>query len=55
MGDADVGDLKEILSEELNVESLENENDLERFQKIELKPNRKSLGEVHLRPTRCSD
>ena len=44
VGDADVGDLKEILSEELNVESLENENDLERFQKIELKPNRKSLG-----------
>ena len=44
VGDADIGDLKDILSEELNVESLENEDDLERFQKIELKPNRKSLG-----------
>jgi len=44
VGDADVGDLKDILSEELNVESLENEDDLERFQKIELKPNRKTLG-----------
>ena len=44
VGDADIGDLKDILSEELNVESLENEDDLERFQKMDLKPNRKSLG-----------
>ena len=44
VGDADIGDLKDILSEELNVESLENEDDLERFQKMHLKPNRKSLG-----------
>ena len=44
VGGSGVGDLSEILSEELNVGSLELESDLERFQKIELKPNRRSLG-----------
>ena len=44
VGGLGVGDLSEILSEELNVGSLELESDLERFQKIELKPNRRSLG-----------
>ena len=34
----------EILADELNVEILETEKDLDRFQKIELGPNRKALG-----------
>ena len=44
VGGSGVGDLSEILSEELNVGSLELESDLERFQKVQLKPNRRNLG-----------
>ena len=44
VGGISVGDLTGILSEELNVGLLEEENDLERFQKVQLKPNRRNLG-----------
>tara|TARA_B100001121_G_scaffold310456_2_gene341577 strand:- start:11132 stop:14326 length:3195 start_codon:yes stop_codon:yes gene_type:complete len=44
ISDVDLGELSEILSEELNVISLEKETDLERFQKIEIRPNRRNLG-----------
>ena len=34
----------EILAEELNVEKISTVNDLDKFQQIELSPNRKMLG-----------
>ena len=44
VGGPDISDFHEILAEELNVETLTTEDDLDRFQKIEIAPNRKSLG-----------
>ena len=44
VGGPDISDFHEILAEELNVELLTTEEDLDRFQKIEIAPNRKSLG-----------
>tara|TARA_Y100000768_G_scaffold326938_1_gene264442 strand:- start:60 stop:884 length:825 start_codon:yes stop_codon:yes gene_type:complete len=40
----DLSDFHEILAEELNVEVISLEQDLDRFQKIEVVPNRRSLG-----------
>ena len=44
VGGPDISDFHEILAEELNVEELTTEEDLDRFQRIEIAPNRKSLG-----------
>jgi len=44
VGAPDISEFHEILAEELNVESLTTEEDLDRFQKIEIAPNRKALG-----------
>jgi isoleucyl-tRNA synthetase len=44
VGGPDISEFHEILADELNVELLETEEDLDRFQQIELAPNRKSLG-----------
>ena len=44
IGGPDLADFHEILAEELNVESLMTEEDLDRFQRIVLEPNRKQLG-----------
>ena len=44
IGGPDLSDFHEILAEELNVESLMTEEDLDRFQRIVLEPNRKKLG-----------
>ena len=44
VGGPDISDFHEILAEELNVETLTTEEDLDRFQRIEIAPNRKSLG-----------
>jgi isoleucyl-tRNA synthetase len=44
VGGPDISEFHEILAEELNVESLTTEKDLDRFQKIEIAPNRKALG-----------
>jgi isoleucyl-tRNA synthetase len=44
IGGPDLADFHEILAEELNVESLMTEDDLDRFQRIVLEPNRKTLG-----------
>ena len=44
IGGPDISDFHEILSEELNVENLTTEDDLDKFQKIILLPNRKILG-----------
>jgi len=44
IGGPDLADFHEILAEELNVESLMTEDDLDRFQRIVLEPNRKALG-----------
>ena len=40
----DLADFHAILAEELNVESLMTEDDLDRFRRIVLEPNRKALG-----------
>ena len=40
----DLSDFHEILAEELNVEVISLEKDLDRFQKVEVVPNRRSLG-----------
>jgi isoleucyl-tRNA synthetase len=40
----DLSAYHDILAEELNVESISIENDLDRFQRIELNPNRRALG-----------
>jgi len=44
VGESDLSQFHAVLSEELNVESISTEKDLDRFQKIELLPNRKALG-----------
>jgi len=44
IGGPDLADFHEILAEELNVESLMTEDDLDRFQRVVLEPNRKTLG-----------
>ena len=44
VGGPDISEFHDILAEELNVEVLTTEEDLDRFQKIEIAPNRKSLG-----------
>jgi isoleucyl-tRNA synthetase len=44
IGGPDISDFFDILSDELNVENLIRENDLDKFQKIVLLPNRKILG-----------
>jgi len=44
VGGPDVTQFHDLLAEELNVESLEVESNLEKFQEIELRPNFKSLG-----------
>jgi len=44
VGGGDLSQFHAVLSEELNVESISTEKDLDRFQKIELLPNRKALG-----------
>ena len=40
----DLSDFHEILAEELNVEMISLEEDLDRFQKVEVTPNRRTLG-----------
>ena len=44
VGGPDLSEFNDLLSEELNVEKISTENDLDRFQKIELQPNHKVLG-----------
>ena len=44
IGGPELGDFYDILAEELNVENLMTEDDLDRFQRIVLEPNRKALG-----------
>ena len=44
IGGPGLGDFHDILAEELNVENLMTEEDLDRFQRIVLEPNRKVLG-----------
>ena len=44
IGGPELGDFHDILAEELNVENLMTEEDLDRFQRIVLEPNRKVLG-----------
>jgi isoleucyl-tRNA synthetase len=44
VGGPDLSEFHSILAEELNVEDLQVEVDLERFQRIELAPNRRALG-----------
>ena len=44
VGGPNLENFNDIISEELNIENISVENDLDRFQKIELVPNRKSLG-----------
>ena len=44
VGGPDISEFHDILAEELNVVSLTTEEDLDRFQKIEIAPNRKALG-----------
>ncbi|MDC3247215.1 DUF5915 domain-containing protein, partial [Euryarchaeota archaeon] len=44
VGGPDISEFHDILAEELNVELLTTEEDLDRFQKIEIAPNRKALG-----------
>ena len=41
VGGPDLGVFHEILAEELNVEKISTVNDLDKFQQIELSPNRK--------------
>ena len=44
VGGPDISDMHDLLSEELNVENISIEQDLDRFQRVEIMPNRKSLG-----------
>ncbi|MEC8873804.1 MAG: DUF5915 domain-containing protein, partial [Candidatus Thermoplasmatota archaeon] len=44
VGGPDISRFHELLANELNVESLTTEEDLERFQRIVVEPNRKTLG-----------
>jgi len=44
VGGGDLSQFHAVLSEELNVENISTERNLDRFQKIELAPNRKALG-----------
>jgi len=44
VGGIDVSDFHEILAEEINVELMSTETDLDRFQRIEIVPENKSLG-----------
>ena len=44
VGGMDLSEFHSIISEELNVENLETEKNLDRFQRIELAPNHKVLG-----------
>ena len=44
VGGPELSDFHDILAEELNVENLTTESDLNRFQRIQLAPNHKSLG-----------
>lgn len=44
VGGSDLSEFHELLAEELNVEAISTEDDLDRFQQIELAPNRKALG-----------
>ena len=44
IGGPDLNEFHDILAEELNVERLMTEDDLDRFQRIVLEPNRKALG-----------
>jgi len=44
VGGPELSDFHDILAEELNVENLTTEPDLDRFQRIQLVPNHKSLG-----------
>ena len=44
VGGPNLENFNDIISEELNIENISVEDDLDRFQKIELVPNRKSLG-----------
>jgi len=44
IGGPDLDEFHDILAEELNVERLMTEDDLDRFQRIVLEPNRKALG-----------
>ena len=44
VGGPDLSEMHDLLSEELNVEEISLEEDLDRFQKVEIQPNRKALG-----------
>ena len=44
VGGPDISRFHDLLAEELNVESLTTEDDLERFQRVVIEPNRKALG-----------
>jgi isoleucyl-tRNA synthetase len=44
VGGFDLSEFHDLLAEELNVELISTEDDLDRFQQIELAPNRKALG-----------
>ena len=44
VGGPDLSEMHDLLSEELNVEKISLEEDLDRFQKVEIQPNRKALG-----------
>jgi len=44
VGEIDLSEFHSIISEELNVENLETEKNLDRFQRIEVAPNHKVLG-----------
>jgi len=44
VGGPDIGRFHDLLADELNVESLTTEDDLERFQRMVVEPNRKELG-----------
>ena len=44
VGGPDLTQMHDLLAEELNVETISIEEDLDRFQRVELQPNRKALG-----------
>ena len=44
VGGPDLEEMHDLLAEELNVETISIEEDLDRFQRVELQPNRKALG-----------
>ena len=44
VGASGIDEFYPILAEEINVLDLQTENDLDRFQRIEVAPNRKTLG-----------